>query len=110
MRGDSGLRLAVVRTLPLCHQIQTPTESHSRRYILIRGSVPGPFPFFRFIIRAVDENSEACVITGIGARFVGALGRIVKGIGYLKAMGILSVGRKVKTFIVDSMQQVLDNS
>lgn len=72
--------------------------------------MPGPLPFFRFIIRDVDENSEACVITGVDVRFVGAFGafgRNADGIEYFEAVIDLRAGRKVEMFMVGSIQVLL---
>ena len=71
-----------------------------KRDVLIRGSVPGPFPFLRFIIRAVVENGDAVADVMFVVRLIGALGRSTPGIGYFAALAGRRTGRKVEKFIV----------
>lgn len=66
--------------------------------VLMRGSVPGPLPFLRFIMRAVDEKEE--LVAGVVVRGIGALGRAALGIEYFDALSGRKTGRKAERFIV----------
>jgi hypothetical protein len=72
----------------------------SGRDVLIRGSVPGPLPFWRFCRRDEEEKGE--VVAGVVVRG-GALGRSADGRGNFEVwLGRMSLaaGRKAERFIV----------
>ena len=73
---------------------------HCGEHVLIRGSVPGPLPFFRFIKRAVEEKEEVCDVAGVELRIVDAFGRIAAVIGYFEVLRDRKAVLKVDEFIV----------
>lgn len=66
--------------------------------VLIRGSVPGPLPFLRFIIRDVDENGD--VVAGVVVRCIAAFGRSAFAMGYFEALAGRRTGRKAERFML----------